>query len=151
MDRVYTAEARAYGARTGAVVSSDERLDLELSRPVEMGGDGGPGTNPEQLFAAGYAACFHSAMRFSLRDLGLSPRDLEGSHVTARVHFLKEPPADFGLAVELEFTAPGLDRDKARALMERTHRICPYSRATAGNVDVQLLVADPAPRSVGSG
>jgi lipoyl-dependent peroxiredoxin len=106
MDRLYTAKARAYGARTGAVVSSDDRLDLQLSRPSEMGGDGGPGTNPEQLFAAGYAACFHSAMRFAVKDVGLCPRALEGSHVTARVHFFKEPPMNFGLAVELEFTAP---------------------------------------------
>ena len=142
MDRVYTAEASAYGQRTGAVITSDDRLDLQLSRPAEMGGDGGPGTNPEQLFAAGYAACFHSAMRFSLKDVGLTPKDLEGSHVTARVHFLRGEPGDFGLAVDLEFTAPLIDDDeKARALMERTHRICPYSRATAGNVDVQLSVA----------
>ncbi len=141
MERLYTAEASAYGARTGAVSSSDGRLDLVLSRPSEMGGDGGPGTNPEQLFAAGYAACFHSAMRYAVKDVGLSPRDLEGSHVTARVHFLKEPPADFQLAVELEFTAPRIDEQRARALMERTHQICPYSRATAGNIDAQLRVA----------
>ena len=142
MDRVYTAEASAYGQRTGAVITSDDRLDLQLSRPAEMGGDGGPGTNPEQLFAAGYAACFHSAMRFAVKDVGLTPKDLEGSHVTARVHFLRGEPGDFGLAVDLEFTAPLIDDDdKARALMERTHRICPYSRATAGNVDVQLSVA----------
>ena len=142
MDRLYTAEATAYGAGTGAVVSSDERLDLELSRPSEMGGDGGPGTNPEQLFAAGYAACFHSAMRFAVKELQLPPTALENSHVTARVHFLKEPPANFGLAVELEFTAPNLDAEQARAVMERTHRICPYSKATAGNVDVQLKVTE---------
>ena len=141
MDRVYTAEATAYGARTGGVVSSDERLDLELSRPSEMGGDGGSGTNPEQLFAAGYAACFHSAMRFAVKDVGLRGEDLEGSHVTARVHFLRGGPGDFGLAVDLEFTAPLIDEEKARALMERTHQICPYSRATAGNIDVQLSVA----------
>jgi Ohr subfamily peroxiredoxin len=122
------------------VVSSDERLELELSRPTEMGGDGGPGTNPEQLFAAGYAACFHSAMRHTLRPLGL-PRDaLEGSHVTARVHFLRELPANFGLAVELAFHAPRLTEEQARAVMQKTHTICPYSRATAGNIDVQLRV-----------
>jgi len=143
MDRLYTAEASAYGARTGAVITSDDRLDLKLSRPSEMGGDGGPGTNPEQLFAAGYAACFHSAMRYAVRDVGLSPRDLEGSHVTARVHFLKQPPIDFQLAVELEFTAPRLDREQARAVMERTHQVCPYSKATAGNIDVRLHVAEP--------
>ncbi len=142
MDRLYTAEASAYGQRTGAVITSDDRLDLQLSRPAEMGGDGGPGTNPEQLFAAGYAACFHSAMRFAIKDVGLTPKDLEGSHVTARVHFLRGEPGDFGLAVDLEFTAPLMDDDeKARALMERTHQICPYSRATAGNIDVQLSVA----------
>ncbi len=144
MDRLYTAEATAYGARTGAVSSSDGRLDLELSRPREMGGDGGPGTNPEQLFAAGYAACFHSAMRFAVRELGLPAGSLEGSHVTARVHFLKEPPANFGLEVDLEFTAPRLDAEQARAVMERAHRICPYSKATAGNVDVRLHVAEGA-------
>jgi Ohr subfamily peroxiredoxin len=106
-----------------------------------MGGDGGPGTNPEQLFAAGYAACFHSAMRFAVREVGLTARDLEDSSVTARVHFLKEPPATFGLAVELEFTSPVLDGERAAALMERTHEICPYSRATAGNIEVELRVA----------
>ena len=141
MDRLYTAEASAYGQRAGAVITSDDRLDLQLSRPKDMGGDDGPGTNPEQLFAAGYAACFHSAMRYAVRDVGLASKDLEGSHVTARVHFLKEPPIDFQLAVELELTAPLIDEEKARALMERTHQICPYSKATAGNIDVQLTVA----------
>src|SRR5919205_3441448 len=145
MDRLYTAEATAYGARTGAVVTSDEKLDLQLSRPAGMGGDDGPGTNPEQLFAAGYAACFHSAMRHAVRELGLSPKVLEGSHVTARVHFLKEPPIDFGLAVELELTARDLDAEQARAVMERTHQICPYSKATAGNIEVELSVAQAAP------
>ena len=141
MDRLYTAEASAYGQRTGAVITSDDRLDLQLSRPKDMGGDDGPGTNPEQLFAAGYSACFHSAMRYAVRDVGLSSKDLEGSHVTARVHFLKGAPAEFGLAVDLELTAPLIDPDKARELMARTHQICPYSKATAGNIDVRLTVA----------
>ncbi len=101
MDRLYTAEATATGARTGEARTSDGRLDAHLSRPAEMGGDGGPGTNPEQLFAAGFAACFHSAMRFALRPLGLTPG----------------------------------------TLVERTHTICPYSRATQGNVEVGLHVA----------
>lgn len=78
-------------ARTGAVVTSHERLDQELSRPREMGGDGGPGTNLDQLFAAGYAACFRSAMRFAVKELGLAADALEGSHLTARVHFLRGP------------------------------------------------------------
>ena len=72
MDRLYTAEASAYGQRAGAVITSDDRLDLQLSRPKDMGGDDGPGTNPEQLFAAGYAACFHSAMRHAVKDVGLT-------------------------------------------------------------------------------
>ena len=137
---IYTTEATAYGGRVGGVVSSDERLDLQLARPEEMGGDGGPGTNPEQLFAAGYAACFHSAMRFAVKELGLPADGLEGSHLSARVSLLKEEPSDFGLAVELAFSAPRLDEETAREVMERTHRICPYSRATAGNVDVRLTV-----------
>lgn len=145
MKKLYTAEATAYGARLGAVVSSDERLDLALSRPREMGGDGGPGTNPEQLFAAGYAACFHSAMRFAVKDLGLPADALEGSHVTARVSFLKEEPSDFSLAVELEFLAPRLRADQAQAVMEQTHTICPYSRATAGNIDVRLHAIAESP------
>lgn len=145
MKKLYTAEATAYGARLGAVVSSDERLDLALSRPREMGGDGGPGTNPEQLFAAGYAACFHSAMRFAVKDLGLPADALEGSHVTARVSFLKEEPSDFSLAVELEFLAPRLRADQAQAVMEQTHTICPYSRATAGNIDVRLHATAESP------
>jgi Ohr subfamily peroxiredoxin len=140
MDHVYTAEATASGARTGAVSSSDGRLTAQLSRPVEMGGEGGPGTNPEQLFAAGYAACFHSAMRFALRDLGLTPQALEDSSVTAQVHFLRAAPGDFGLAVDLSARLPQLDDEQARQLMEKTHTICPYSRATAGNVEVGLHV-----------
>ena len=139
-DRLYTAEATAEGPRTGRAHSDDGRLDVELSRPAAMGGDDGPGTNPEQLFAAGYAACFHSAMRFALRDLGLTPQALEGSSVTAEVHFLRGAPGDFGLGVDLWARLPQLDDEQARRLMEETHTICPYSRATAGNVEVGLHV-----------
>jgi Ohr subfamily peroxiredoxin len=140
VERVYTAEATAYGARIGAVVSSDERLDLELSRPSEMGGDGGPGTNPEQLFAAGYAACFHSAMRFAVPALDLPADALQDSRVTARVTFLRDGIPNFGLAVELAFHAPRLTQQQATAVLEKTHAICPYSKATAGNIQVDLLV-----------
>ncbi|SHN71226.1 peroxiredoxin, Ohr subfamily [Geodermatophilus obscurus] len=140
MDRVHTAEATASGARTGEVSSSDGRLTTSLSRPAEMGGDGGPGTNPEQLFAAGYAACFHSAMRFALRDLGLTPQALEGSSVTAEVHFLRAAPGDLGLGVDLWARLPQLDDEQARQLVEKTHTSGPYSRATAGNVAVGLHV-----------
>src|SRR3954466_15701182 len=113
MERLYTAEATAYGARTGAVVTSDEKLDLMLSRPASMGGDDGPGTNPEQLFAAGYAACFHSAMRHALRPLGLTPDALRGCEVTARVHFDKSGPTTFDLAVDLVAVLPELTKEQA--------------------------------------
>lgn len=139
-DRLYTAEAAADGARTGHVGSSDGRLDVQLSRPAGMGGDDGPGTNPEQLFAAGYAACFHSAMRHALRPLGLRPDALEGSRVTARVHFDRSDPTTFDLAVELHGHLPALDEATARQLMEHTHGACPYSRATRGNIPVTLQV-----------
>jgi lipoyl-dependent peroxiredoxin len=137
---LYTAEATAYGPRTGAVVSSDDRLDLELSRPAAMGGDDGPGTNPEQLFAAGYAACFHSAMRYGVKELDLPADALRGAHVTARVSLLKDEPSTFGLAVELASHLPALDREQAQTLVDRTHTICPYSQATRGNVEVTLTV-----------
>lgn len=144
MDDLYTAEATARDARAGRVATSDGRLDVQLSRPASMGGDDGPGTNPEQLFAAGFAACFHSATRHALKPLGLSPRDMDGSSVTGRVHFLSGGPGDYSLAVELVLDAPGLDEEKARALMEATHRICPYSKATMGNIDVRLLTGTVA-------
>ena len=138
--RLYTADATAEGPRTGRTHSSDGRLDVQLSRPAAMGGDDGPGTNPEQLFAAGYAACFHSAMRHALRPLGLRPDALEGAQVTAKVHFEKDGPTTFDLVVDLEGRLPALDEATARKLMEATHEVCPYSRATRGNVPVTLTV-----------
>ncbi len=105
-----------------------------------MGGDDGPGTNPEQLFAAGYAACFHSAMRHALRPLDLRLAALEGCTVTALVHFDKSGPTTFNLAVELQARLPGLDREMAQRLMDLTHEVCPYSRATRDNVPVVLTV-----------
>jgi osmotically inducible protein OsmC len=138
--RLYTADATADGPRTGRTRSSDGRLDVELSRPAAMGGDDGPGTNPEQLFAAGYAACFHSAMRHALRPLGLRPDALEGCRVTAKVHFDKNGATEFDLAVDLEAHLPALDREVAQQLLEATHQVCPYSRATRSNVPVTLTV-----------
>ena len=137
-DPVYTARATADGPRTGRTATDDGRLDVQLSRPAAMGGDDGPGTNPEQLFAAGYAACFHSAMRFALQPLGLRPDALKGATVTARVHFLRTTETQFDLAVDLDASIPAIDREKAQELMEATHQICPYSRATRGNVEVVL-------------
>jgi Ohr subfamily peroxiredoxin len=138
-DRIYTAQATAEGMREGRVSSSDGRVDVQLSRP----GAAGDGTNPEQLFAAGYAACFHSAMRVPLARLGLRPNDLEGSTVTAQVHLVRAEHAVFDIAVELWGHLPALEEDKAEQLMAAAHEACPYSRATRGNVDVALHVGEP--------
>ena len=136
-DRVlYTAEATSSGdGRNGRVVSSDHRLDLDLAMPPELGGSGN-GTNPEQLFAAAYAACFHSALRGLARQAGV---DAAGSTVTAQVGI--GPEADmYGLEVTLIFSIPGLDHEQTRALAEAAHHRCPYSRATRGNISVELRV-----------
>jgi Ohr subfamily peroxiredoxin len=119
------------------VRTSDGRLDLPLDVPVEMGGPGGPGTNPEQLFAAGYAACFQSAvMRVAAAQRLAIPR----SKLIARVGIGPASEGGFGLSVALDLEAPGLDRAQAATLMERAHELCPYSRATRGNIDVALSV-----------
>jgi osmotically inducible protein OsmC len=136
-DRVlYTAEATSTGdGRNGYVVSAN--FDLDLAVPPEMGGDGTKtGTNPEELFAAGYAACFHSALRLVSRRAKVDPGE---STIVARVGIGPEGEA-FGLVVTLIITMPGLDRDKARELAEAAHQVCPYSRATRGNISVELRV-----------
>ena len=136
-DRVlYTAKATSTGdGRNGHVVSSDQRLDLDLALPPEMGGSGG-GTNPEQLFAAGYAACFHNALRIVARRARVDPGD---STVSAEVGIGPEGEA-FGLVVTLIISIPGLEREQARELAEAAHQVCPYSRATRGNISVELRV-----------
>lgn len=131
---LYTAEATSTGdGRSGHVTSSDHRLDLDLAPPAEMGGSG-EGTNPEQMFAAGYAACFHSALRLVARRARVDPG---ASAVTAQVGIGPEGDA-YGLQVTLVISLPGLDRDKARELAETAHHVCPYSRATRGNISVEL-------------
>ena len=132
-----TAEVVSTGdGRNGHVLSSDHRLDLDLSVPPELDGPGGPGTNPEQLFAAGYAACFHSALRGLARHAGV---DASGSTVTAQVGV--GPDGDmFGLAVTLIISIPGADQATTRELAEAAHQVCPYSRATRGNISVELRV-----------
>jgi osmotically inducible protein OsmC len=132
---VYTTEATAEGGRGGHVRTSDGRLDIELDVPAELGGLGGPGTNPEQLFAAGYAACFQSSL---LRVAAARQVALPTSKVTATVGIGPAEQGAFGLAVVLDLDAPGLDRSEAALLMERAHELCPYSRATRGNVEVVL-------------
>jgi len=137
MDVLYTAQATARGGREGEVVSDDGVLDLSLTLPKELGGPGGDHTNPEQLFAAGYAACFHSALK---RVAGQQKLDVEGSAITARVGLGLDGKA-FGLAVTLVGQFPGLDATQAEQLMHDAHQVCPYSRATRGNVEVALQVA----------
>ena len=139
MKTLYTAEALATGeGRDGHGRSSDGRLDLDLAIPKEMGGSGN-GTNPEQLFAVGYAACFHSALRLVA---GQAKADVSDSAVGARVSIGQIDNGGFGLAVELEVTLPNLDHDTAVELTEKAHQVCPYSNATRGNIDVKLVVSD---------
>jgi lipoyl-dependent peroxiredoxin len=134
---LYTAEATATGGRAGHAASSDGRLTVDLSVPAEMGGDGGPGTNPEQLFAAGYAACFQGAMGVVARREKLS---IDDSTVTARVG-IGPMGAAFGITVELQVHLPAIaDRAAAEDLVAKAHQVCPYSNATRGNVDVTLSV-----------
>lgn len=137
MDVMYTAAATARGGREGEVVSDDGVLDLSLTLPKELGGPGGDHTNPEQLFAAGYSACFHSALK---RIAGQQGLDVEGSAITARVG-LGLDDQGFGLAVTLVGQLPTLDASAAEKLMHDAHQVCPYSRATRGNVEVQLEFA----------
>ena len=137
MNVLYTARATARGGREGEVVSDDGVIDLELVMPTELGGPGGDKTNPEQLFAAGYAACFHSAVK---RIAGQEQVDVGGSSITAQVGLGLEGAA-FGLAVTLTGTFPTLDAAAGQALMDKAHQVCPYSSATRGNVAVQLEVA----------
>jgi len=133
---LYTAEAVSSGdGRNGHVVTSDGKLDLNLAFPPEMGGTGA-GTNPEQLFAAGYAACFHSALRLVA---GRQHAAVGDSTVTAHVGIGPEGDA-FGLVVTLVIQVPGLEREKVRELAEEAHQVCPYSRATRGNISVELRV-----------
>jgi osmotically inducible protein OsmC len=137
MDVLYTATAHATGdGRNGHATSDDGILDLDLRIPKAMGGSGGA-TNPEQLFAAGYAACFHSALKVVA---GREKADVTGSEVSASVGIGTIPGGGFGLQVELDVSIPALDHDAAMALVEQAHQVCPYSNATRGNIEVTLTV-----------
>jgi Ohr subfamily peroxiredoxin len=136
VEPLYTAEATARGdGRNGEVTSSDGVIDETLAVPKEMGGAGGERTNPEQLFAAGYAACFHSALRVAAGQSGV---DLGDSTVTARVGIGKDDNGKFQLTVELVSTLDGLEQGKADELVAQAHQICPYSSATRGNIQVAV-------------
>jgi Ohr subfamily peroxiredoxin len=135
---VYTAQATVKGGREGHVRSSDGVIDIDLKVPKEMGGPGGAASNPEQLFAAGYAACFEGAMRFVA---GQKKVHISDASVTAHVSIGPREPTGFGIAVKLEVSLPGLDRAVAQDLVDTAHNdICPYSHATRGNVDVEIVL-----------
>jgi lipoyl-dependent peroxiredoxin len=141
MDReikiLYTAEATAVGGRAGHARTNDGRVDVDLDIPSEMGGTGGPGTNPEQLLAAGWAACFQASMqRFAF----MLEVDLTDTRVTARIGIGLLKSGGQGLAAALDLDAPGISHEDAVELMNRAHESCPYSRATRGNIDVTLTV-----------
>ncbi|MDQ1569432.1 MAG: lipoyl-dependent peroxiredoxin [Actinomycetota bacterium] len=139
MDSLYTAIAHASGGgRDGHILSEDNRLDLDTRPPKEMGGSG-EGTNPEQLFAAGYAACFLSAMHSVARRLGV---DTTHSQVSASVSLGKIDERAFGLAVELDVYAPNVEPARRQELADAAHQVCPYSNATRGNVDVKVTIVD---------
>lgn len=134
---LYRAHAKATGGRDGRAVSSDQVLDIRLTTPRELGGAGGEGTNPEQLFAAGYSACFLGAMKFvAARDKIAFPADtaVDGSVGIGAI------PNGFGIEVELKITLPGMHRAEAEALVEKAHIVCPYSNATRNNIDVRLVL-----------
>jgi Ohr subfamily peroxiredoxin len=135
---LYKATATSTGGRDGRSVSSDGQLEVKLTTPKELGGAGGAGTNPEQLFAAGYSACFIGAMKFvAMKQKVALPAD---TAIKATVG-IGQIPAGFGIEVDLEVSIPGMDRAAAQALVDAAHQVCPYSNATRGNIEVRLSVA----------
>jgi osmotically inducible protein OsmC len=139
VDVKYKTSATATGGRDGKARTADGTFEVSLSTPKELGGGGGPGNNPEQLFAAGYAACFLSAMKAVSTRGGLAKPPANTS-VTASVGIGPRSEGGFGLTVALEISLPGVAREQAEALAEAAHQVCPYSNATRGNIDVKLNV-----------
>jgi Ohr subfamily peroxiredoxin len=138
VDVKYTTTATATGGRDGHAATKDGALDVTLSTPKELGGAGGKGNNPEQLFAAGYSACFLGAMKFVASQSKMKVPD--ATTVTATVGIGPRSEGGFGITAELEVSLPGLDHTAAEELVEKAHHVCPYSNATRGNVDVKLTV-----------
>ena len=138
VDVKYRTKASASGGRDGRAATEDGALQVSLSTPKELGGAGGQGNNPEQLFAAGYAACFLGAMKFvAAQDKQKVPDDAK---VTSTVGIGPRSEGGFGLEITLDVSVPGLLRDQAQALVEKAHQVCPYSNATRNNIDVKLNV-----------
>jgi len=133
---LYTATATAHGGREGKVATDDGQVSHTLAMPTSLGGKGGTGTNPEQLFAAGFAACFESALRLVAR---LQRKPLRDARITARVTIGKTDDGGFGLAAELHGKVDGLSREETEVLMQAAHQVCPYSKATRGNIEVKLF------------
>jgi osmotically inducible protein OsmC len=134
---LYRARATATGGRDGRARSSDGTLDLQLTTPKELGGPGGPGTNPEQLFACGYSACFLGALKFvAAKEKARLPQDVS---ITGEVG-IGPNATGFGITVELRIDIPGMPREQAETLVQKAHVVCPYSDATRGNIDVRLVV-----------
>ena len=134
----YTTSATASGGRTGTAISNDDRLSVTLSTPKELGGDGGSGTNPEQLFAAGYSACFLSALKATGRQMNTKIPD--DATVTATVGIGPRAAGGFGITAALAISLPGVDAEQARKIVDAAHQVCPYSNATRNNVDVALTI-----------
>ncbi len=134
---LYRATANATGGRAGHAISSDKVLDVTLTTPKALGGDGALGTNPEQLFAAGYSACFLGALKFvaGREKVALPPT----TNITGTVG-IGQIPGGFGIEVDLAVAIPGMDKAEAEALVAKAHLVCPYSNATRGNIDVRLSV-----------
>jgi len=135
---LYSTSARATGGRDGQSATLDGAVDVKLSTPKELGGGGGSGVNPEQLFATGYAACFIGAMKFVASQGG--PKVPADASVTSTVGIGPRSEGGFGLAIELAVSLPGVDRAEAETLVAKAHEVCPYSNATRNNVDVKLSV-----------
>lgn len=137
---IYSATSTAWGGRDGRVASSDNRLDLQLSIPKSVGGDDGPGTNPEQLFATGYAACFHSALKAVARSRKV---DVSGSAVSVTIGLNRdEDDGGFGLSTRIEAQIPNIEPSTARELLDAAHAMCPYSRATRGNIPAEVVLVE---------
>ncbi|WP_041938594.1 MULTISPECIES: organic hydroperoxide resistance protein [Frankia] len=136
---IYSATSTAWGGREGRVASSDNRVDLQLSIPKGVGGDDGPGTNPEQLFATGYAACFHSALKAVARG---KKADVTDSAVSVTIDLIRDDDGAIGLGARIEAQIPGLERATAQELLEAAHAMCPYSRATKGNIPAEVVLVD---------
>jgi len=135
---LYTAHATATGGREGSARSDDGKLDVKLSTPKGLGGPGGDGTNPEQLFAAGYAACFIGAIKAVAGKQGIKLPDDVSINSSVGIGPI---PGGFGIEAALEINLPGMDRDAAQALVDAAHQVCPYSNATRGNIEVTLTLA----------